>query len=316
MSNTSPVRAAGVILLREQRGTRQVLVLHRPLRKDWSLPKGKLDPGEHIVECAVRETDEESGIVPILDTPLGKQSYRAMGKPKTVHYWRARTGHDNGFAPDDEVREIRWVGLDEARSLLTYRRDVEFVESAFAAPQTSPLIIVRHAAAVRRADFDGADLDRPLSGKGRTQARALTSLLSAYGVRRVHSSDATRCTQTVRPYAEVARRTIEQEPQFSEPGFAARPEAAVDRLTGLLRGGKRVALCTHRPVLPHLFRALLPYADEPVRGLLKSVAHRGLAPGAFVVLHRALEEDGRTRILATEHSAPKKASYEARLAFR
>lgn len=309
----STVRAAGLVLLRERRGLRQVLVLHRPHRRDWSLPKGKLDPGEHILECAVRECDEETGIVPVLDAPLGRQEYQAMGRPKTVDYWVGRVGQDDGFTPDDEVREIRWLTMPEAADMLTYRRDVEFVEDAMRLPTTAPLLIARHAAAVKRDDFEGPDLARPLSGKGRTQARALTSLLSAYGIRGVHSSDAARCTQTVRPFAEVARRTIEQEPQFSEPGFEANPQAALDRLESLFHSTRRLALCSHRPVLPALFEALMPYAAEPARGLLASVAHRGLAPGAFVVVHRAVG-DGSGRIVAVEHSGPKRAPHRVRRA--
>jgi 8-oxo-dGTP pyrophosphatase MutT (NUDIX family) len=78
------IRAAGVVLTRGAGSGMQTLVLHRPLRRDWSLPKGKLDPGEQILNCAVRECDEETGVVPALRVPLGRQQYIVMGRSKVV----------------------------------------------------------------------------------------------------------------------------------------------------------------------------------------------------------------------------------------
>ena len=306
-----PIRAAGVVLIRGEGAGRQTLILHRPLRRDWSLPKGKLDLGEHLLDCAVRECDEETGIVPALGVPLGRQTYQTLGRRKTVDYWEARVQHDNGFVPDPEVAEIRWVGLDEARALLTYRRDVEYVELAMALPPTAPLIVLRHAAAVSRSDFEGPDRERPLTGKGRSQSRALVSLLGAYGVEHVYSSDAYRCVETVRPYAQSVRVTIEQEPSFSEPGFAGAPEAGLERLQGLLRDPRPIVLCTHRPVLPELFRSLLPLTSGPTKQLLRAAIDGGLAPGSFVVLHRTVADD-QPRIIAAEHAKPKKAEHDAR----
>ncbi len=299
-----------MVLTRGTGPAAQTLVLYRPLRRDWSLPKGKLDPGEHVVDCAVRECDEETGIVPLLGVPLGRQRYEAMGRPKIVDYWQARVGAENGFVPDDEVNEVRWVGIDEARALLTYRRDVEYVERALSLPATAPFILLRHGAAVSRSDYDGDDRSRPLTGKGRSQARSLASLLAAYGVAAVFSSDASRCVETVRPFAAGRRLTIEQEPVFSEIGYDQSPDAALARLEALLASGKPMVLCTHRPVLPALLGALTARAGGPTRQLLKAVQTRGLTPGGFVVAHRTMGDD--PRIVAAEHAKPKKADHDAR----
>ncbi len=304
------VRAAGVVLTRGSGPGLQTLVLYRPLRRDWSLPKGKLDPGEHIIECAVRECDEETGIVPVLGVPLGRQRYEAMGRAKTVDYWHARPSQHNGFVPDDEVSEIRWVGIDEARALLTYRRDIEFVERAQDLPETSPLIVLRHGAAVSRSDYSGEDDTRPLAGKGRSQARALAPLLEAYGVAEVRSSDAARCVATVRPFAHLQHATIDQEPIFSETGFERRPAAAADRFEALLADGRPTVLCTHRPVLPSLMESAARRCSGPTRQLVRAVLSQGLSPGAFVVLHRTAGPD--PRIVAAEHTKPKKADHDAR----
>lgn len=306
-----PIRAAGVVLTRGSGANVQTLALYRPLRRDWSLPKGKLDPGEHVLDCAVRECDEETGIVPALRVPLGRQRYLVMGRPKIVDYWQAVPVRDNGFVPDDEVAEIRWMGLEEARALLTYRRDVDLVEQALTLPSTAPLILLRHGTAVARSDFSGQDHDRPLTGKGRSQARALVSLLRAYGTVDVYSSDSVRCVETVRPFALHERFTIEQEPSFSESGYDRKPAAAVERLDAILRQGRPAVLSTHRPVLPGLFDALIRYTAGPTRQLLRAVAGNGINPGSFVVLHRTIG-DGPLRIIAAEHARPKKADHDAR----
>lgn len=305
-----PIRAAGVVLTRGSGAGARTLVLYRPLRRDWSLPKGKLDVGEHVLECAVRECDEETGMVPVLGVPLGRQSYVVMGRSKTVDYWQARVGADHGFVPDEEVSQIRWVGREEARALLTYRRDVEMAEQALDLPPTAPLILLRHGTALPRTDFKGKDGDRPLTGKGRSQARALMPLLRAYGVEQVLSSDSLRCVDTVRPFAAAERITIDQEPIFSEPGYEQVPKAANARFDAILREGRPTVLCTHRPVLPGLFEAVIGYSRGPTRQLLRAVAANGINPGSFVVLHRTLEE--QPRIIAAEHAKPKRADHDAR----
>ncbi len=314
MNGNDVVRASGVVLIRGEGRSWQTLLLHRPHRRDWSLPKGKIDPGEHVLDAAVRECDEETGIRPILGMPLGRQTYTAMGRPKVVDYWLARVGVDNGFTPDDEVADLRWVGLEEARRLLTYRRDVDFVVEAYRTPPTAPLIVLRHAAAVRREDFDGEELQRPLTGKGRSQSRALISLLAAYGITEVHTSDAARCIQTVQPYLSATRVTAEHEPGFSETGHEARPEITARRMADLTAAPAPITVCSHRPVLPTMFETLASFATGRPRDMLRSLVGRTLPPGGFVVVHRAFVGPGGTPdIMAVEVSQPRKGEHEIRI---
>ena len=56
MSNPATVIAAGAVVWRESRGTRQVLLVHRPRYDDWSLPKGKLMANEHVLLAARRRS--------------------------------------------------------------------------------------------------------------------------------------------------------------------------------------------------------------------------------------------------------------------
>jgi 8-oxo-dGTP diphosphatase len=124
----SVVRAAGGVVRRvSDRGELEVAVVHRPRRGDWSLPKGKLDPGESWEEAAVREVEEETGLACRLVRRFGKTRYRdAKGRPKVVRYWLmdlADGENGNGFTPNREVDELRWCTPEEAADLLSYEHD-------------------------------------------------------------------------------------------------------------------------------------------------------------------------------------------------
>ena len=56
------VQAAGGVVWRRRDDQIQVLLVHRPKYDDWSLPKGKLEPGETHQEAALREVREETGL--------------------------------------------------------------------------------------------------------------------------------------------------------------------------------------------------------------------------------------------------------------
>ena len=107
-----------------------VVVVHRPRYDDWSLPKGKLDPGEGFQEAALREVREETGLHCRLVRELPGIQYRdSRGRAKLVRYWLMEIEDDPGFEPNDEVDELRRVPLGEALELLTYERDRELVRS-------------------------------------------------------------------------------------------------------------------------------------------------------------------------------------------
>lgn len=284
---TTPIRAAGVVLLRTVDGRREVLVVHRAMRKDWSLPKGKLDADEHVLAAAVRECEEEAGITPALRTPLPRMKYSVDGRPKVVEYWTAEVGVPGVHRPDDEVDEVRWMAIDDVAEHLTYPRDAQLVREAAAAPATSPLVILRHAQAVKRVDFDGDDdNERPLTRKGRRQADDLVPLLAAYGPHRVHSSPAVRCYETVLPLAAALGVGIGLEPHLSEGGYDEDPGSGDQRVRDLLADPAPAVLCTHRPVMPALLQVVA--GAHSTAKVSAPALDPALAPSSFIVLHRAL----------------------------
>jgi 8-oxo-dGTP diphosphatase len=114
------VEAAGCVVRHEGR----IAVIHRPRYDDWSLPKGKLDPGESFEEAAVREVEEEIGVRGELGAELDTSTYTDhRGSAKIVRYWLMDVADVGAFEPNDEVDEVRWLTPDEARALLTYDRD-------------------------------------------------------------------------------------------------------------------------------------------------------------------------------------------------
>ena len=100
-----------------------IAIVHRSRYDDWSLPKGKLDPGESFEQAALREIEEETGLRCTLGEELESSRYADhRGRPKLVRYWRM-TVDGGGFQPNDEVDELRWLSPGDAAALLSYEHD-------------------------------------------------------------------------------------------------------------------------------------------------------------------------------------------------
>ena len=276
----------------------QILVIHRSRYDDWSLPKGKIDPGEHAAVAAVRETLEETGVEVWLGPRLTQHEYRPRPPQlgtKRVTYWAARPvdevgGSADEYTPNDEVDAVRWAPLDQAPKLLSYARDAGVVEHfeqlvRTDAHRSSPLAVLRHAAAVARKRWGGDERARPLSDEGKEQAQRLVPLLAALGLGTVVSSDASRCLRTVRPYVRAAGLDVDRHERWSEQKASRRDVRTAVRKQ--LADKRRTVLCTHRPVLPWVFEGL-GLSPKPK-----------LEPGELMVVHRR-----KGAVLATELLRP------------
>jgi 8-oxo-dGTP diphosphatase len=122
------VLAAGGVVVRDDG---RVAVIHRPRYDDWSLPKGKLDPGESFEDGAVREVLEETGVRGRILVELEPTSYvDRKGRDKLVRWYRMELDAEpSEFAPNDEVDELRWLTPAEAGALLSYDHDRALVRT-------------------------------------------------------------------------------------------------------------------------------------------------------------------------------------------
>ena len=125
------VRAAGGVVWRRssaEPSTLEVVLVHRPKYDDWSLPKGKREPGETDEQTTLREVDEETGLVCRLGPELPSVRYLDNhGRPKVVRYWAMTVASQTERSPDDEVDEWRWLPEAEALARLSYERDREVI---------------------------------------------------------------------------------------------------------------------------------------------------------------------------------------------
>jgi len=129
------VEAAGGVVVRDGESGPEVAVVHRPRYDDWSLPKGKLDPGETFEAAALREVEEETGLRCELGPELAPTSYRdERGRTKLVRYWLMSPGPaGGGFEPGEEVDELAWLPLTGAAERLDYEHDRRLLAEAAAA---------------------------------------------------------------------------------------------------------------------------------------------------------------------------------------
>jgi 8-oxo-(d)GTP phosphatase len=285
--SSNPIRAAGGVLWRQAAGSNgdnrlEVAIIHRPRYDDWSMPKGKLNPGEIEIEGAVREIAEETGYRVTVGPPLGAVEYQKEGRPKIVRYWAMRA-EGGMFSPSREVDELRWLPVDEALGLLTQPRDVGLLKQFAETPvPTKMVLLVRHGSAGSRSDWKGDDDDRPLDSVGREQAEAMVWLLCRFDVREIHSAPPVRCTETVAPLSVAVGLSIREEPLISEHSYYGREREAVDFIRNVGTAGTGTVLCSQGGVIPDLLRRLgnedgYDYPDPIVakKGSVWSLAFEG-----------------------------------------
>ncbi|MEV4538360.1 NUDIX domain-containing protein [Asanoa sp. NPDC049518] len=266
------IRAAGGVVWRPARRGVEICLVHRERYDDWSLPKGKLEAGEHPLAAAVREVAEETGVhaVPQVRLPGVRYTVRE-GFPKTVDYWSMRySSEEPALVEDsDEVNETRWLSVDDALALLSYSHDTGVVRDFAALPPVTAVCgLVRHAHAGKRSTWSGPDSARPLDRPGRDRAAELAPLLAL--VRPAHLVSATplRCVQTIEPLGALLDLPVVADSALDEPKPGQDPDekalSTAGRLAELAAEGSDFVACSQGKVMPGALSRLLgtgPSAD-------------------------------------------------------
>ncbi|NUQ88774.1 MAG: NUDIX hydrolase [Glycomyces artemisiae] len=288
------ILAAGAVLWRPgEDGRPELALIHRPKYGDWTFPKGKLKRGEHLLAAAQREVFEETGIRPVLGRPLAPSFYDKEGRLKRVDYWCATPASD-GEAVDEavdprEVDDLEWIPLDRVADRLTYERDQPVLEdfSREIARETVPIVFVRHAIAMSKADWFDQDELRPLNQRGRERAQQLEVLLAAFPAGAAYSSSSARCLETLLPYCAAEGVAVTGLPEFTIGTL--KPAKATARLDEIIESGRPAVVCGHGEHIDEM----IAYTS----GRLGTTVPVGpLEKGEFVVFHTA-----GGRIVATEH---------------
>lgn len=308
---STPVLAAGAVLWRRVEGATLVLLVERTQHRDHSLPKGKLDPGETLPECAVRELEEETGLAVALGAPLGTSAYRLPdGRDKVVYYWQASVDEEtvaaSAFAPNDEILALEWLPLEAAKARCTYRHDTAVIERfeerlERGHERTFPIVALRHAKAASPFSWEGADHSRPLTERGERQARSVAAGIAAFGPERIVSSDALRCRQTVEPLSALTGVAATATAEISQESPTDPQEALARRVGKAVRKRRGTVLCSHAPIIPEIVTAVVHATDA----LESERTHRAsmLHTAEFTVLH--VSAGAEPELVAIEtHCAP------------
>ncbi|MGH3613270.1 MAG: NUDIX hydrolase [Pseudonocardia sp.] len=127
--------SAGGLVVNHEQGTAAVIGrLDRHGRLLWSLPKGHIEAGETAEQAAVREVEEETGIIGQVVAPLGTIDFWFVAEDrrvhKTVHHFLLRALGGELSDTDVEVAEVAWVPLDELESRLAYADERRLIRRA------------------------------------------------------------------------------------------------------------------------------------------------------------------------------------------
>ena len=138
LAPATTIEAGGGVIFNEKN---EILLIFR--RGKWDLPKGKLDPGESIIDCALREVIEETGLQNL--TLVGKLTsslycYREKEQLfyKQVQWFKMRTSDQHNLTPqlEEDITELKWVNLQELDPYLENTFDT--IKDVLLSAQRSP----------------------------------------------------------------------------------------------------------------------------------------------------------------------------------
>ncbi|MEI6648921.1 MAG: NUDIX hydrolase [Actinomycetes bacterium] len=279
------IAAGAVVWRRNDDQSVSVAIIHRPRYDDWSLPKGKLESGETLIACSYREVMEETNLKVRIGPFIGSSEYFVPDGLKQVSYWAAEAlGEDRPFRPNDEVDVMEWHSLADATEKVTRESDREILERFADVPyDSSPMIMLRHAKALVRSEWQGEDEDRPLEQTGQLQAKRMLSIYQVFGLEEVHTSDAVRCFDTVSAMCKALGLDPKVTNHLSEYTFKKNKDKAIDYVKELIKTNEPILLCSHNPILPRMLEKLTKKVDV-------ELPESKLLPGEAYVLHHRKKE--------------------------
>jgi 8-oxo-dGTP diphosphatase len=286
------VRAAGGVVWRQGDRGLEIALVHRPRYDDWSLPKGKLDPGEHPLTAAVREVHEETAVrgTPRSRLPTIRYLTGQPGVEKLVDFWSMRAESWTSREPDHEITEVRWVLGAEAHALLSYVHDRGVVKAFLEQPPPIGVVaMIRHGKAGERGSWPGDDNERPLDALGVAQAEKLARLLMLLAPNRIVSATPKRCVQTMQPLAAYTNLVIETDPAFDED---APPDVAADAVRDLATDTDTVVICSQGDLIPPVLcrltgRVLADFTTPKGSGWIVPLADAAGYPVDFITPEHA-----------------------------
>ena len=279
------ISAAGAVVWRKHKDNfTEVAIIHRPKYDDWSFPKGKLEVGESLIACAHREVLEETNLQTEFGPHLGQVEYFTPDGLKKVTYWSAKVIAEKPFRTNSEVDQLKWIPITKVIEVLTNETDKEifdkFVKVKF---NSKPFILLRHAKAITRDEWQGEDDDRPLSSSGQNQAMRLLSTYQVFNIDQIHSSDAVRCYDTVKSMAKGLDIKLEVSSKLSENTYKKDKEKAFDYVSELIKEDKSILICSHNPILPKMLNKLTKKSEI-------EADEDKLSPADGWVIHRSGKE--------------------------
>ena len=279
------ISAAGAVVWRKHKDNfTEVAIIHRPKYDDWSFPKGKIEVGESLIACAHREVLEETNLQTEFGPHLGQVEYFTPDGLKKVTYWSAKVIAEKPFRTNSEVDQLKWIPITKVIEVLTNETDKEifdkFVKVKF---NSKPFILLRHAKAITRDEWQGEDDDRPLSSSGQNQAMRLLSTYQVFNIDQIHSSDAVRCYDTVKSMAKGLDIKLEVSSKLSESTYKKDKEKAFDYVSELIKEDKSILICSHNPILPKMLNKLTKKSEI-------EADEDKLSPADGWVIHRSGKE--------------------------
>ena len=279
------ISAAGAVVWRKHKDNfTEVAIIHRPKYDDWSFPKGKIEVGESLIACAHREVLEETNLQTEFGPHLGQVEYFTPDGLKKVTYWSAKVIAEKPFRTNTEVDQLKWIPITKVIEVLTNETDKEifdkFVKVKF---NSKPFILLRHARAITRDEWQGEDDDRPLSSSGQNQAMRLLSTYQVFNIDQIHSSDAVRCYDTVKSMAKGLDIKLEVSSKLSESTYKKDKEKAFDYVRELIKEDKSILICSHNPILPKMLNKITKKSEI-------EADEDKLSPADGWVIHRSGKE--------------------------